>query len=210
MIFYMLYVIIGASGTGKSRILRAIQKDNSVRRNVEFFKQRTTRPRRENEDDLEYVFVDANAFFLESPNYSAISAFYNTNLAVPNVFYAIGHVPAYAASDSNSKGIMTACPALLEDFMMRNSNSIMNNLHIVHLIADYDHLANVYLNERGDDPHEVRRRLQHDQEDCIKMLALISSLKDAGLNYPRRYEVEVGPPRSFDQIYRSVRQLILS
>lgn len=206
----MLYAIIGASGTGKSRILRALQKDDSVRRNLEFFTQRTTRPKRENEDDLEYAFVDSDKFFLESPNYGAVAAFYNTNLAIPNVFYAIGQVPTFAVSDQRIKGIMTACPALLEDFMMRNDNRFMPNLCIIHLIADYDHLANVCLAERGDDVHEIRRRLQHDREDCTKMLALISSLKDAGLNYPNRSEVNVGPPRSFDQIYRSVRRLIWS
>lgn len=203
----MVYFIIGASGTGKSRILRTLQKDDSVRRYVEFFTQRTTRPKRPNEDELEYTFINPNKFFLESLNYGAVAAFYNMNLTIPNVYYAIGRVPTFATNYANNRGVMTACPALLEDFMLRNGNATMSGIRIIHLIADYDFLS-ARLLTRGDTPDEIRRRLQHDQEDCIKMLALISSLKDAGLNYPYRYEVEVSAPRSFDQIYRKVRQLI--
>lgn len=212
----MIYFIVGASGTGKSTLFRELKNvyANSPL-DIYSLAQITTRPMREKEEpDSEYRFIERREFFREAELYSATAAFYNTNLAIPDVFYALSNTVAHCANLADSKFFMTASPALLEDFLIHHARIVLENVHIIHLIANFDHLAE-RLVARGDDVHEVRRRLKNDREDAVRLLALIADLKDENdggyelqTRYPHRHEIDVGFPHKLEQTVRSARQII--
>lgn len=215
-VYVMIYFIIGASGTGKTTLFHELKRsyENSP---LEIYSlpQITTRPMREGEEnDQEYHFITRREFFREASCFSATSSFYNTNLATPDVFYALPSTITYYTNLAEIKHFMTASPALIEDFLLRHAREVLNNVHIIHLIANFDALAERII-ARGDDVHEVRRRLEHDREEAMRLLALISDLKDENdggyelsTRYPHRHEIDVGPPHKFEQTVRLARQII--
>lgn len=215
----MIYFIIGASGTGKSTLFRKLCE---IYKDYPFpifpLSQITTRPIRDGEDgeeDLsEYRFITPRVFFREAELYSAKAAFYNTALATPNVFYGLPDAVVHCANLANEKFFMTASPALLEDYLIRHARTELYNVHIINLIADFEYLEERLI-ARGDDAREVHRRIEHDIEDVTRLLALICELKDNNnggferhTTYPRRYEINVGPPYKFDQVVRRARVII--
>lgn len=212
----MVYFIIGASGTGKSTLFQELKRSyqNSPLK-VGYLPQITTRPEREGERYVqEYFFTTRRKFFREAELYSATAAFYNTNLTVPDVFYALPNIVPYFVNDAETKVCMTACPKLIEDFLIRHARIVLDNVHIIHLIANFDFLAE-RLVERGDNIHEVRRRLERDREDATRLLALIADLKDENdggyelaTRYPHRHEIDVGAPHKLEQTVRRARQII--
>ena len=146
----MILILMGKTASGKDSIAKELCRNYQFARIVTY----TTRPPRPNEVDGEdYHFISRSEFqdkikhnfFVEWKDYQSAEGewFYGT-----------------AMEDVNKGGVLILTPLGIRDFY-RNSCSIAR---VVYVRAS-DEVIMERLMQRGDNPIEAKRRLEHDHED---------------------------------------------
>lgn len=165
-----LYVIIGEMGSGKTTI---VEKASKIL-DIPIVKTTTTRPKRDNEDENAYNFVDDKYFeekkdeFIEMKSYNTIFGKWHYGLEYSSL------------EGMNSKeAIIILTPTGYKDLV----NTMKNKVDIV-LIYIYvpTSLRITRIETRGDIGEEVIRRIKTDKEDFKDVLSLEPKIIDNSLS----------------------------
>jgi guanylate kinase len=146
----MILILMGKTASGKDSIAKELCRNYQFTRIVTY----TTRPPRPNEVEGEDYHFISKSDFMDNVKHNFFVEWKGYQSAEGEWFYGT------AAEDLNSGGVLILTPLGVRDFY-RYCRCIAR---VVYIKASDETIMN-RLTQRGDNPVEAKRRLEHDHED---------------------------------------------
>ena len=150
-----LIIIAGKSGSGKDAVVNEL-----CRRGYKRIKTYTTRPMRQHESQGNpYYFIsekESQRFFLETKEYNTVKGTW---------YYGSPKNELLNPKNNSENRLIILTPSGIEDFT-KESRSKKINAKIIYLRANSGTITK-RLKRRGDNPKEVERRMEKDENDFV-------------------------------------------
>ena len=155
-----LIIIAGKSGSGKDAVVNEL-----CRRGYKRIKTYTTRPMRQHESQGHpYYFISEkdfnkkreNGFFLEVKEFNTVKGTW---------YYGSPKDEMLSSKNNSENRLIILTPQGIEDFIKALGNKKIN-MKIIYLRANSGTISK-RLKRRGDDPNEVQRRIEADEDDFV-------------------------------------------
>lgn len=155
-----LIIIAGKSGSGKDAVVNEL-----CRRGYKRIKTYTTRPMRQHESqgnpyyfisEKEFKEKESKGFFLETKEYNTIKGTW---------YYGSPRNELLSSKNNSENRLIILTPSGIEDFT-KEPRSKKINAKIIYLRANSGTISK-RLKRRGDNPKEVERRIETDENDFV-------------------------------------------
>jgi guanylate kinase len=155
-----LIIIAGKSGSGKDAVVNEL-----CRRGYKRIITYTTRPMRQHESqgnpyyfisEKEFKEKEANGFFMETKEYNTVKGVW---------YYGSPKKELLNPKNNMENRLIILTPLGVEDFTKETRNKKIN-AKIIYLRANSGTISK-RLKRRGDDPKEVERRIEKDENDFV-------------------------------------------
>lgn len=149
----MLITIIGKTSCGKTSVVNELISKHNFKKIVTF----TTRPKRKGEvDGIDYCFIPKEDFKQKIDE--GFFAEWKTYTTVEGIWYYGTALKDLQSEEDNSVIILTP------DGFREVKNKLGNNVTSIYIYSNNATIKKRLI-ERGDNPEEAKRRLEHDNED---------------------------------------------
>ena len=155
-----LIIIAGKSGSGKDAVVNEL-----CRRGYKRIKTYTTRPMRQHESqgnpyyfisEKEFKEKESKGFFMETKEYNTVKGIW---------YYGSPKNELLSFKNNSENRLIILTPSGIEDFTKESRNKKIN-AKIIYLRANSGTISK-RLKRRGDNPKEVERRIEADENDFV-------------------------------------------